>query len=193
MEHVRIAPMKNYRVDDNTRRCKKCEQWLSLDLFSSRVRTPSPTTKDTDKKVPTLYYRSECKACSLLSINKSKYCSPEARRNQHRKDSRKVMLVHARSRAKKNNQCFNIDYEDVIVPEMCPLLNIPIFVNDKKVGPNSPTIDRIVCEKGYSKGNVMVISQKANNAKNNLTLAELELLVENLKRVLDKEEELLEN
>lgn len=193
MVHERIAPLRNYNPSNNTRRCKKCKNWLDLSLFSTRVRIPSPTTKDDDKKIPTLYYRSECKKCSIEMVNTDKYCSPEARRKQHRKDPRKVMLVHARSRAKKAGLDFNIDYEDVIVPEFCPLLNIPIFVTDVSVGANSPTIDRIVCDKGYIKGNVWVISHKANSAKNNLTLNELELLTKNLKRVLYKEEELLES
>lgn len=193
MVHERIAPLKNYNSNDNTRLCKKCKCWLDISLFSSRVRIPSPTTKDTGKKVPTLYYRSECKKCSLATVNTDIYSSPEARRKQHAKDPRKVMLIHARRRAKESNLDFNITYDDIIVPELCPLLNIPIHVTKNKVGPHSPTIDRIICEKGYIKGNVQVISHKANCAKNNLTLEELELLIKNLKRVLNKEEELLEN
>ena len=35
---------------------------------------------------------------------------------------------------------------------------------------------------GYVKGNIWVISDKANRIKNNTTLKELELLVENLKK-----------
>lgn len=192
-QQVRIAPMRNYNSSDNTRKCKKCSNRLDLSLFSSRIRMPSPTTRDKDKKIPTLYYRELCKECSLKTVNKSKYCSPEARRKQHRKDPRKVMLVHAKARAAKNNLDFNIDYDDIIVPKKCPLLGIPLFVSDKKVGSNSPTIDRIICSKGYVKGNVLVISHKANCAKNSLTLKELEVLVKNLKRVLNKEEELLES
>jgi hypothetical protein len=190
---VRIAPMRNYNSSNNTRKCKKCNNHLDLSLFSKRIRLPSSSTKDPDKKVPTLYYRELCKNCSLKTINNSKYCSPESRKINHRKDPRKVMLSHARARAIKNNLDFNIDYADIIVPEVCPFLNIPIFVSSKKVGPNSPTIDRIVCDKGYTKGNVIVISHKANVAKSNLTLQELELLIKNLKRVLYKEEELLES
>lgn len=192
-QQVRIAPMRNYNSSNNTRQCKKCSKWVDLSLFSSRIRMPSPTTKDSTKKVLTLYYREVCKKCSLSSISKSKYCSPEARKLQHRKDPRKVMLTHARARAIKNKLEFNINYDDIIVPEKCPLLDIPIFVSNKKVGPNSPTIDRIICSKGYVKGNVIVISHKANTAKNSLTLNELEILVKNLKRVLYKEEELLES
>jgi hypothetical protein len=154
---------------------------------------PSPSTKEESKKVPTLYYRSECKKCSLLTINTKKYSSPEKRRILHRKDPRKVMLMHARQRAIKKSLDFNIDKSDIVIPEFCPLLNIPLFVTDKRVGPNSPTIDRIICEKGYIKGNVMVISAKANTAKGNLSFEELNLLINNLKRVLNKEEELLES
>lgn len=193
MVHERIAPMRIYNPSNNTRRCKKCKTWLDLSLFSSRVRYPSPTTKDSDKKVPTLYYRSECKKCSLKEVNIEKYCGREARKDQHKKDPRKVMLMHARLRALKKGLSFNIDYTDIVIPDKCPLLNIPLFVTSKQAGPNSPTIDRIICEKGYIKGNVLVISHKANTAKNNLTLKELELLVSNLKRVLNKQGELLEH
>lgn len=189
----RIAPLKNYNPLNNTRQCKKCNLWLDLSMFSARVRMPSPTTKEESKKVPTLYYRSDCKECSLKQINIPKYDSPENRRALHRKDPRKVMLFHARKRAKQKGIDFNIGYSDIQVPELCPLLNIPIFVTNEKIGPNSPSIDRIENNKGYIKGNVLVVSHKANTAKGNLSLQELELLVRNLKRVLNKEEELLES
>jgi hypothetical protein len=189
----RVAPLRNYNSENNTRKCKKCGNWLDLSDFSSRIRMPSPSTREVSKKVPTLYYRSECKKCSLLIINTEKYCSPEKRRTLHRKDPRKVMLIHAKQRAIKKGLDFNIDKSDIIIPDICPLLNISLFVNDDKLGPNSPTVDRIVCEKGYIKGNVMVISAKANTAKGNLSFEELNLLIDNLKRVLNKEEELLES
>jgi hypothetical protein len=38
-------------------------------------------------------------------------------------------------------------------------------------------------EKGYIKGNVWVISNRANTLKNDASLQELELLVENLKKL----------
>ena len=189
----RKAPLRNYNSKNNTRQCKKCNNWLDLSLFSSRIRIPSPSTKDESKKVPTLYYRSECKKCSLLTINIEKYCSPEKKKSLHRKDPRTIMLQHARKRALKKGLAFNIDKSDIIIPDLCPLLNIPLFVNDQHVGPNSPSIDRIICEKGYIKGNVMVISAKANTAKGNLSFEESTLLINNLKRVLNKEEELLES
>jgi len=45
---------------------------------------------------------------------------------------------------------------------------------DGKVRPNSPSIDRVSPGKGYVKGNVIVVSQKANSIKSNATPHELE-------------------
>lgn len=41
------------------------------------------------------------------------------------------------------------------------------------VGPDSPTLDRIVPEKGYVLGNIAVISHKANAIKQNATAEEI--------------------
>jgi di/tripeptidase len=90
----------------------------------------------------------------------------------------KVMLSYAKDRAKKKGFEFNIDETDIIVPKECPILSIPIFKGvglGKKSGPsgNSPSLDRIDSSKGYIKGNVQVISHKANTMKHNATPEEL--------------------
>jgi hypothetical protein len=55
--------------------------------------------------------------------------------------------------------------------------------NQRKKSPNSPSLDKIIPSKGYIKGNVWVISNRANTLKNDASLQELELLVENLKKL----------
>jgi len=55
-----------------------------------------------------------------------------------------------------------------------------------KICAGSPSLDRINPALGYVKGNVWVISFKANAIKQNATVQELELLVNNLKSILDK-------
>jgi len=91
-------------------------------------------------------------------------------RSEHYEQS---MLVSARARAKRKNIPFNITVEDIVIPEVCPILNLPleIAVGGKK--DNSPSLDRIDNNKGYVKGNVVVISDKANRLKGNLTLKEI--------------------
>ena len=90
------------------------------------------------------------------------------------------MLARAKSRAKKNNLAFNIELDDIVIPERCPLLGIKIESTEVRNSPNNPSLDKIIPEKGYIKGNVWVISNRANTLKNDATLTELKTLVENL-------------
>lgn len=91
------------------------------------------------------------------------------------KSPEKVLLTGARTRAKRKKLEFNIDAKDVIVPELCPILGIKLEIGDKRVQESSPTIDRIDNSKGYIKGNVQVISYKANTMKSNANPEELVL------------------
>jgi hypothetical protein len=90
------------------------------------------------------------------------------------------ILARAKSRAKKNNLPFNIELDDIVIPERCPLLGIKIESTEVRNSPNNPSLDKIIPEKGYIKGNVWVISNRANTLKNDATLQELKTLVENL-------------
>jgi hypothetical protein len=67
----------------------------------------------------------------------------------------------------KDGREFTITQEDVVVPVKCPVLGIPIAVEHGKCGmkESSPSLDRINSKLGYVKGNVGVISRKANTIK----------------------------
>jgi hypothetical protein len=93
------------------------------------------------------------------------------------------MLARARHRAKKNNLPFNIELSDIVIPKTCPLLGIELKSNTDKTSPNNPSLDKIIPELGYVKGNIWVVSLRANKLKNDATIQELELLVENLKKL----------
>lgn len=104
-----------------------------------------------------------------------------------KRESHKRNIVHsiwkrAKDRAKKYNYEFNITEDDIIIPDKCPLLNIPIFCGDKDNYENSPSLDRIDNTKGYIKGNVWVISKKANSMKNSASFSELKTFCQNIKR-----------
>ena len=89
-------------------------------------------------------------------------------------DPRSPMWSRAKYRAKQKGLDFNITKEDIVIPDTCPLLGTPM---------ESPSLDRIDSTKGYVKGNVWVISNRANTLKNDATLTELKTLVENLQRL----------
>ena len=90
------------------------------------------------------------------------------------------MLDRSKSRAKKKGFEHTITIEDIQIPDKCPLLGIPLFAGQGGVCPNSPTLDRIDSSKGYVKGNVWVISYKANTIKSNATPEELLLIATRL-------------
>lgn len=92
------------------------------------------------------------------------------------------LLFRSRSRARKKGFEHNIELDDIVIPETCPLLGISLYKGSESVGPNSPTLDRIDSSQGYVKGNVWVISYRANTIKNDATIEELELIVRGLRK-----------
>lgn len=98
-----------------------------------------------------------------------------------------LMLHRAKSRAKAKGLKFDISIEDIVIPEFCPVFGTPLERAKGKDSnkDNSPSLDRIRSEKGYVKGNVWVISNKANTIKSSATVEELYHLVSVL-RSLEK-------
>jgi len=92
----------------------------------------------------------------------------------NKKNNNSVLCTRAKKRAKQLNLPFNIEKEDIVIPENCPVLGIKLEYSDNGVSDNSPSIDRIIPELGYVKGNIVIISHKANRIKNNASFDEIE-------------------
>ena len=99
----------------------------------------------------------------------------------------KNLLRWAKGRSKRTGVPFTITLEDIIIPKVCPVLNIPLFCGDGKATSNSPTLDRVVPDIGYVPGNVLVISQRANYLKGNASWKEISMIADYY------EEHILEN
>lgn len=92
------------------------------------------------------------------------------------------LYQNAKSRAKKAGLEFTIEKSDIIIPEKCPVFGVPLeLVYGEGTKNNKPSLDRIDSSKGYVKGNVQVISWRANNLKSDGTLEEFIKLVEFMK------------
>ena len=96
----------------------------------------------------------------------------------------KYLLKKAQVRAKNKNIPIDITVDDIIIPECCPILGIKLFSGINIACDNSPTIDRIKPELGYVKGNIQVLSYRANMLKSNATIEELEKVLEHLKKMV---------
>jgi hypothetical protein len=97
----------------------------------------------------------------------------EWKKEYHEANREKLMIQGARKRARKKGLPFDLVLEDIIIPTHCPVLGIPLERSSGVSGPKSPSLDRIVPELGYVKGNVVVISNKANTIKTNATPEEV--------------------
>ena len=85
------------------------------------------------------------------------------------------MYRRAKARAAVAGYDFTITVDDIIIPNVCPVLGIPIYVTVGKSGGfnSSPSLDKIDPSKGYTPDNIMVMSQLANAMKANATTEQL--------------------
>lgn len=84
----------------------------------------------------------------------------------------------AKWRAKRDGLPFAITRADIeaLTADNCPVLGVPMVYNAGSRHPTgtSPTVDKIQNSRGYVRGNIIVVSYRANRIKNDASLAELE-------------------
>ena len=95
-----------------------------------------------------------------------------------------VMCGWAKKRAKKAGIHFDITSDDIVIPEICPVLGIPLMIGGRGNG-SSPSLDRLVPDLGYVPDNIRVISYRANRIKGNATAEELRAIVDYIDRETD--------
>ena len=96
---------------------------------------------------------------------------------------KRKLISTAKARSKKNNLPFDITIEDFSIPDVCPILAIKLQKGEGTCLPSSPSLDKIIPELGYVKGNVQVISHKANSMKQNATPWELIMFADWVRRM----------
>lgn len=90
----------------------------------------------------------------------------------------KQLFSTAKNRAKTLGVAFEITKDDLVFEEKCPVFREPFNLTAERTQDAfSPTLDRIDPLKGYIKGNVSIVSFRANTLKNNLSLEEVEQLI----------------
>lgn len=95
------------------------------------------------------------------------------------------LIVMAKQRAKKRGLEFSIKKENITIPDICPVLGIPLKPGSGVGGhcDSSPTLDRVDNSKGYVVGNIRVISFRANTLKSDATIEEIEKILNYMKSV----------
>lgn len=89
-------------------------------------------------------------------------------------DLKYKMYHNAKTRAKRDGLPFNIELEDIRIPKYCPVFRrLRLVQTNTTPKNNSPSLDKLKPELGYIKGNIQVISYKANTIKQRATYREL--------------------
>jgi len=101
-----------------------------------------------------------------------KECRKPISKNNYANKSLEYNLWHrAKTRAKERNIPFNIEISDIRVPKCCPVFYTKFEVNNHKT---CASIDRIIPELGYVKGNIQIISNRANMIKGDASVKDIE-------------------
>jgi len=160
----RIHSNKSVEESVDTLPCSRCKQNLPVERF-----TPVSNQTKGRKAFDGTRRISYCKECAVEMFLT--------------KDHRVKLINAAKRRSKIFGYVVDITKEDVPIPEFCPVLGIKLCPSvgegrkDITLLNASPSIDRIDNSKGYTKGNVQVISFRANNLKKDATLEEIKALV----------------
>jgi hypothetical protein len=146
-----------------TKRCSICHKKLPVTAFYKRTRSADGL-------------KGHCKRCDNEYSVKYKRENPIFIQTSQ-------MVVRAKRRAVEKKLNFDIDTEYVrsLVVSHCPVLGMPLEWSCRRNMGNitldgSPSLDRIDPIKGYVKGNIWIISYRANLIKNNATHEELKLV-----------------
>ncbi len=156
------------------KRCTKCHKRLSEKHFKVRYDG---------------YLESWCHQCTYRQRKQyhQRYREQKAEerlakyKEWRRRNFATYTLMILRKRSRDKGIPFNLDASDLMLPEVCPVLGIKLRNNVARARDNSPAVDRIVPSKGYVKGNVCVISQRANMLKSSATVDELEAVLRYMK------------
>jgi hypothetical protein len=129
------------------------------------------------KRLYDIEYRKKNKE-KLSEQSKDWYQS--SRKIRFTNDPQHYLWYVARTRSRQNGIEFTIVKEDIIIPDICPILGCKLTKGNGYL-PNAMSLDRIDNTRGYVPGNVRVISRKANLMKSDLTMDILEKLIKYIK------------
>jgi hypothetical protein len=134
-----------------------------------------PTTKACSlcgtEKTLRCFGKKDPTVCNLCAKVVAAYTLRDIRYKRIRK-----MVSGAKRRAEKFGIPFNLVVEDLVIPDVCPITNVPFDFQGRRE--TAPSLDRLVPSLGYTKENTRIISVRINRIKSDATLDELMALVD---------------
>lgn len=185
--------------------CKKCKQELDIEEFiknKSCQNGRAGTCKNCSNKYAATWKHKNSERLALIRRKQyiDKYGPIQRKKELIRRETyplrvRAQLLKNGmRERARIGNFPFdrNILTTDYIMEWIkdtpkCPCCGIEIdygFKDDRKLRPNSPSIDKIFPKLGYVVGNIALICWRCNNLKRDSTPDELQKIVDWMRTVM---------
>ena len=118
---------------------------------------------------------SSCKDCKRKRDrdNWEEYSRVKKERLKNDKSAQaRAMITSIRNRCNRKGIEFSITADDIVIPDLCPVLGVPLVRGHRRF---APSVDRIDPNLGYVPGNVMVVSNIVNTMKNNASQEELRM------------------
>jgi hypothetical protein len=158
-------------MDSQQKQCSKCGAVKPISEFFKRKKNKDGL-------------EGQCKLCHDEKNSKWEKANPIKMQTMY-------MAYAAKTRAKNKNLAYDIDanYLRSIIPTHCAVLGVKLEWSTHRGNgtnplPNSPSLDRIDPTKGYIKGNVWIISHRANIIKSDASHEELKLVTEAVGRAI---------
>ena len=143
------------------KKCDVCNIYKTLDEFP-KLKSGNP--------------RNNCRVCRRKEQLEIAYRDPIS-----------YKLGNIKSKCKAKRILYSLEYSDLApLPQICPVLKIPINLRlgeGNKNYDDIPSVDKMLPEYPYIKGNARIISFRANMLKNNASIEELKLLLEDALRI----------
>src|SRR4030042_3294934 len=164
---------RKYKIENNILyyQCNICKEYKLLNDFEITLRKSKWTNNDI------LTPRSECKKCRCNEsaiyhrlirkrMSPNEIMSDIEKSRKYKQDPmisfKRYMIRCTKNHSKRENLENSLNVDDIIIPDICPILKTKIIIGDLKF---TPTVDRIDNNKGYIKDNIKIISRLANNMK----------------------------
>lgn len=157
---------KKYYEKHKEKLLKKHKLWYQNNKEEIRARTKA-------------YYENNKEACSIRNIKWKMENSDKFKASQNKwtaKNPKYTMYHNAKRRARELNLPFEMNWKEIFIPTHCPILGIVLWQEGYR--DSSASLDRINPKLGYVKGNIKVISLKANRIKAEGTAEEHEKIAD---------------
>jgi hypothetical protein len=152
--------------------CPSCEQILPDSVFYR---------KESNNKYGCKPHQ-QCKSCHRERSRRAMRKNISSSKIHYNKHPEKKIFMNLKGRAKAKNIIFDLTLEDIVIPDVCPILKIPLI--PFSASDNSPSVDRLIPELGYIKGNINIISNRANRIKSDASLNEIKAIYDWLKNII---------